>query len=161
MIVRLLIAVFAAAGLLAGGRAWELSRTPLPLLLDPVAAAEAAAAAPGLRAPAIAPAGMEQIANLVERPPFSATRRPGEPVAEETAEPNAVAPDQRFEARLLGVVKDGTERLAVLVHGAGAETVIVRQGSEIGGWMVEIIGDSRVILRNGDSKVEIELFVDQ
>jgi hypothetical protein len=48
--------------------------------------------------------------------------------------------------------------MAVLVHGSAAETVIVRQGSEIGGWKVEIIEDSRIILRNGDQTAEIELF---
>jgi len=160
MIVRLLTIVTVLAGLLAVGRAWELTRAPLPPLLDSTSASEATQAEGEVHPASIAPAELAQVRNLVERPPFAADRRPETEAAEAPVEtPDATAASvQAVDARLLGVIRDGAERMAVLVPGSTAETVIVRQGSYIGGWKVETVEDSWVILRNGEQTAKIELF---
>jgi len=160
MIVRLLIVAIAISGLLAAGRALELEREPLPPLLEATTATEGAQAGGEPHPAVIGPADLAQVRNLVERPPFAADRRPTIAAVEAPNDTpdSAEALVQAVDARLLGVIRDGDERLAVLVPGSGGETVIVRQGSEIGGWRVEIIQDSRIILRNGEQTAEIELF---
>lgn len=161
MIVRVLIMVIAVAGLAAAGRAWELGRAPLPPLLDATAETGAAVAESELRPASVTAEDLAVVRNLVERPPFSASRRPAEATEQAAESPDAPveAGPQALNARLLGVIRDGSEQLAVVVLDDTGETVIVREGTKVGEWRVEIIQDSQIILRNGDETAEIELFM--
>jgi hypothetical protein len=87
----------------------------------------------------------DALAEVVERPVFSATRRP--PSGQASATTGAAARPQSFELELTGVVVTGRQRLALVTQKGTAETVQLKEGDTYRGWTVDEIGAGFVVLR--------------
>ena len=90
------------------------------------------------------------LAVILERPVFSETRRPSEDPA------GAQAPATDFT--LAGVVISASERSALVKPGNGGMIQRLKEGDDIGGWMLEEIALDRIKIRRG--AVEAEILID-
>jgi hypothetical protein len=90
------------------------------------------------------------LAVILERPVFSETRRPSEDPA------GAQAPATDFT--LAGVIISASERSALVKPGNGGMIQRVREGDDIGGWMLMEIALDRIKVRRG--AVETEMLID-
>jgi len=90
------------------------------------------------------------LAMILERPVFSETRRPSEDPA------GAQAPATDFT--LAGVVISASERSALVKSGNGGMIQRLKEGDDIGGWMLEEIALDRIKIRRG--AVEAEVLID-
>lgn len=156
MAVRLLILSIALLGLLAAGRAWQLSHMPPAPL--PAAAMPKAEDQPSAGLVALSPEAQAKIGHLLSRPPFAEDRRPFQPEPAAPGKTEPEPPEAPFAARLLGIITEGGERFAVLTSNSGTTTDIVRRGGRVEGWVVEKIDDKGIVLRKGSATVEILLF---
>jgi hypothetical protein len=88
---------------------------------------------------------------VLERPPFSETRRP--------APPGAVAgsSDQLLAATVIGTILSSGGVRALIVHGEPAEMTRVIEGQEIEGWTVKSILQDKVVLARGSSMMELKV----
>ena len=98
---------------------------------------------------------VESLALLVERPLFTATRRPPPP-AEMTA-PAAVAPPSDTSLilgryRLTGVVVTPTKRLVLLMPKGGSATIGVAKGETLDDWRVTEVEREFIVLERGARK---------
>jgi hypothetical protein len=159
MIARVLTAAIGLCALLTGALAYWHGRQP-PTALPPPTGGAAPGTAVSVSFAAPAQLDPARFTELLARPPFSPDRRPAAAggAAQTAGQSGTPAPIQRFEARLLGVINDGTERFAVLAPVDAGPTEFVRPGARIEGWTVDLIDDRRVVLRQGAVKVEILLF---
>ena len=89
-------------------------------------------------------------AEVVERPLFSATRRP--PSASAAA---AAAATAQGDLVLVGIVTSSAERYALIQHGKPARVDRVAENDALSGWTVESIERDRVILHTGDRRLEL------
>jgi hypothetical protein len=125
------------------------------LLLRSDAAESGDAALPNRTAPISSPPFLAMpdrasLAVILERPVFSETRRPGEDPA------GAQAPATDFT--LAGVVVSASERSALIKPGNGGMIQRLKEGDDIGGWMLEEIALDRIKIRRG--VVEAEMLID-
>ncbi len=124
------------------------------------------AAAPGPETPAASNPAIgskqpapEDIAVVVERPLFSPTRRPPEV---ETKAAVANGPADLSGLLLVGVFGSENEYSAIITTiRPRAETIYVRAGDKVEGWIVESIEADKVIFVQGELRHEMELTVRQ
>lgn len=135
----------------------ELDISPAAAGVDPVEPF----APPALEPPA-EPPPLAQFEATVQRPLFSATRRPPEADAEEDGAEAAEAAGAETEPpppelRLVGVAIGGAARQALLrTPDEGEEWV--REGDSVSGWQLESVGSDGVVLRAGDESRELSLY---
>lgn len=85
---------------------------------------------------------------IIERPLFSASRRPVEPTAND--QPTRVEdPVELIPLRLVGTMLTGNSRIALLQH-PGQGLLRLGAGQDTGGWLVETVDQGRVRVRHGD-----------
>jgi hypothetical protein len=132
---RLLAGVVLAASALVCVIAWELRgweaagpvRTMAPARMAVPTASDPEEAAP------------EWLAVVLARPLFSPTRRP-DTVAEAVAAPDSEAP------RLSGIVIDPSGKRAIFAAGPEGKSLVAREGSQVGGFVVRAIEPGRVVI---------------
>lgn len=90
------------------------------------------------------------LAVILERPVFSETRRPSRNAAGERATPT--------DFTLAGVVISQGERSVLVKPGNGGTIQRLKEGDDIGGWMLEEIALDRIKIRRGG--VEAEMLID-
>jgi type II secretory pathway component PulC len=90
------------------------------------------------------------LAVILERPVFSETRRP----SEDPAGAQATATD----FTLAGVVISASERSVLVKPGNGGMIQRLKEGDDIGGWILEEIAFDRIKIRRG--AVEAEMLID-
>jgi hypothetical protein len=88
---------------------------------------------------------------VLERPPFSETRRPAPPGAV------AASSDQLLAATVIGTIISPGGVRALVVHGEPAELTRVVEGGEIEGWTVKSILQGKVVLARGGSTIELKV----
>jgi hypothetical protein len=88
---------------------------------------------------------------VLERPPFSETRRPAPPGA------IAASGDQLLAATVIGTILSSGGVRALIVHGEPAEMTRVIEGQEIEGWTVKSILQDKVVLARGGSMMELKV----
>jgi hypothetical protein len=92
---------------------------------------------------------VSSFSEVVQRPLFSATRRPG------------LAADQSGQAWssfvLRGVIVTPITREALLLHNKQTVLVSLREGEALDGWIAETILPDRVVFRNGTEEHDLKL----
>ncbi len=122
---------------------WEAARSEAP----------DAAANPGFRPFRMPP--QQTFSELVERPPFSQSRRPAEVKAVRQTRQAPVRKELRFS--LIGVILQPDKQYA-LVRQAGKKDILrLGRGEKIDGWQVDSILPDRLVLSYADDVVELEL----
>ena len=125
---------------------------------EPVLEPTANAAVQPDRAPAPPPAEepgftmppLNAYAEVLARPVFSESRRP-------PSAPAAVAEEPQLSSiRLVGIVVSASARHALIEHGQPQKLERIVPGQEVEGWTVEAINADRVVLRRGDSRIEVK-----
>ncbi len=132
---------------LAAGAAvpWALS----PANWSPPPSPASAGAVP----PAIPPArAAESFTDMIERPLFTASRRPAPAAAEPDAGDLLLG---RY--RLSGVVVTPTRRIVLLREADSGKTLRVAQGESVGGWLVADVTRARIVLESKDDRRVIRL----
>ena len=129
-----------------GWLAFEWQR-PLP---QPTASAPTAAVESGpVRLPRNRMPARTRFDEIVQRPLFSADRRPIEEAVEAPAAPVA-GPSQRAGDRLtsmrLSAILVDNKRLIALVEQGDGKATTLRKGAELVGWQVEDIQDDHIVL---------------
>lgn len=140
----LLLGAMAIVDLAAAPRHWAL-----PALAPPPTAGPAAA-------PQILPPPREEFAESLERPLFSASRRPP-PAAPAKNQADGRAQAQRAAAgslALIGTIIGPQTRIALIRNGS-APTQRVTPGQSVEGWEIVEITKDRVVLRGGGSQQEL------
>ena len=132
-----------------------------PWLIDPLdhisgpPAAGVVGAPPATAKPRFDAPPAEILALLVERPLFTATRRPPPPA--EMTEPAATAPPPDTSLilgryRLTGVVVTPDRRLVLLTPKGGSATISVAKGEALDGWAVTEIEREFIVFERDDRK---------
>lgn len=114
----------------------------------------------------LASLALDVLHDTVRRPLFEKKRRPVEPPARVTAAP---APPPAVPKRavdpnaltLLGVLTSdgpGTGAIALMRRNQTGQNVRLQEGDTVDGWTIERIESARVLIRQGDVKVALELF---
>jgi len=109
---------------------------------------------------------LDKLHDTVRRPLFEKTRRPVEPPPPAMAPPPApVAAPKRVAdpnaLTLLGVLTSdgpGTGAIALVRRNQTGQSVRLQEGDTVDGWTIERIETSRVHLRQGDTRIALELF---
>src|SRR5262245_9011372 len=114
---------------------------------------------------ALASLALDELHDTVGRPLFERTRRPVEPpqpraapapalpapVPRPVADPNALT--------LLGVLKgEGGHAIALLQRNSTGQNVRLQEGDTVDGWTIERIEAEEVVLKQGDTKIALQLF---
>ena len=105
---------------------------------------------PPAEEPSFAMPPLSSYAEVLARPVFSEGRRPPSTPTVAAEEP------QLSSVRLVGVVVSASARHALIEHGQPPRLERIIQGQEIDGWAVEAIKTDRVVLRRGDSRIEVK-----
>ncbi|MGI9335838.1 MAG: hypothetical protein ACR2RL_22045 [Gammaproteobacteria bacterium] len=132
------------------------------------ARADAGASVPGAAGPDapvdVQAPSLPSLASLdqtIQRPLFSATRRPPEPVKPEGAPTSKVAAPARDTplpaTELSAVVMYGDTRVALLKTPAGGGLIRKQVGEEVEGWRLESIDSLNVLLQNGANRHRLQL----
>lgn len=126
--------------------AWPVTAAPADTVLgDEDAAAPAVMGKPGL----------EALDAIVERPLFTASRRPYEGPEEEL--PAEMEPEiAAFSLTLAGTLLRGEQRLALLLHPEKG-LLRLRQGQDVDGWRIEEIRGNEVHLKREDETMRLTL----
>ncbi len=144
---------------LCGGLGWlayaayEAPPAELPAQVVAGAGPTDAAAAPSFR-PFRMPA-QQHFAELVERPPFTQSRRPPQVSAEPVA--RREAPRRDLKLTLIGVILQPDRQYALVQRPGTKEAVRLARGEKIDGWQVDGILPDRVVLSQAKEVVELEL----
>ena len=144
---------------LCGGLGWlaydRYTTPPEELSLDEAAAAVAPAsgAAPSFKAFRMPP--QQSFTELVERPPFTQSRRPPT-VAVRTAA-KVEAPRRDLKLTLIGVILHANKQVALVQKPGRKEVLRLARGEKVDGWQVEGILPDRVVLSQSSDVVELEL----
>jgi hypothetical protein len=146
---------------------------PSPDKASPDKAASEAAGASGDAEPGgdggsahpLASLSLDQLRDTVRRPLFEKTRRPVEPpraappappppvISKRAIDPNALT--------LLGVLTSdgpGTGAIALIRRNQTGQSVRLQEGDTVDGWTIERIEAARVLIRQGDAHIALELF---
>jgi general secretion pathway protein N len=110
-------------------------------------------------APVQSAAGLPDLEDLTatrERPLFSSTRRPPEPVEEPDNAPIAEGASMPFE--LVGIVIGADVSAAIFRNTASKEETRVAKGEKIGRWSLDEIADGAVVLGGSGRRVRMRLF---
>jgi type II secretory pathway component PulC len=94
----------------------------------------------------------DSLAVILERPIFSQTRRRSGGMADEQA--------TSTDFTLSGVVISATQRFALVQPAAGGIIHRLKEGEDIGGWILVEIEPDRIILRRGTVEAEVLLDYD-
>lgn len=86
--------------------------------------------------------------DIIERPLFSASRRPFEPAVEEAAA-SGQRLEQKLSLKLVGTMMAGKTRHALL-HDPKGGMLKVRQGQDVFGWHLDQVDHDQVRLTRGD-----------
>ena len=139
--------------LLCGGFAVAIFLELEPPLADPGARAasrhEQKPVDPAASEPRFVMPPLRDFGEVLARPVFSETRRPAPPEA-------VAAPASSAPFALVGVVVSPGERHVLLEHGQPPRIDRVAEGQELDGWTLEAVELDRVVLRRGDSRVELK-----
>ncbi len=133
--------------------AYEAPPAELPAQVVAGAAPADAAAAPNFRPFRMAPP--QRFSELVERPPFTQSRRPPQVSAEPVA--HREAPRRDLKLSLIGVILQPDRQYALVQRPGKKEAQRLAKGEKIDGWQVEGILPDRVILSQAKEVVELEL----
>ncbi len=96
---------------------------------------------------------LDDFTEIARRPLFIPSRRPLPP-ATEPPRPRMV---ERHRFTLTGVVIVADERMAVLQRRRSRKVLRVVEGQQIDRWLVEAIMPDRVVIRQGEMRVEVAL----
>jgi Tfp pilus assembly protein PilP len=103
---------------------------------------------------------LEQFTAMVERPLFSASRRPAVASEPEVAEEELPDPEPVPEAsglpevRFVGTIRQGGAMTALVVPEGHDAAVKLRVGDEVAGWRVRSVGASQLVLEHeGERRV--------
>jgi hypothetical protein len=114
---------------------------------------------------ALASLALNELHDTVRRPLFEKTRRPVEPpppARPTVAQPVIPAPPRGADPNaltLLGVLmSEGGGAIALLRRNQTGQNVRLQEGNTVDGWTVERIEPARVLLRQGDTRIALELF---
>jgi hypothetical protein len=88
---------------------------------------------------------------VLERPPFSETRRPAPAGAAETAS------DQPIAATVIGTFLSSSGVRALITHGEPAQLARFVEGQEVEGWTIKSILQGKVVLTRGGSTIELKV----
>jgi general secretion pathway protein N len=138
----------------------------------PPAAVRAADKSTRAQAAARAEQGINPLANLtldklqdtVRRPLFEASRRPIEapaPLPPPRVEPAAAPPPPFVDQNalsLLGVVASEGRTIALLKRNQTGQNIRVEVGDAVDGWTIVSIEPQRVMIRQGDTQIALQLF---
>jgi len=105
-------------------------------------------AGPALAGLAVTPPAAEQFAETDARPMFRQDRK-GAPATIGDAAPPDIA--------LVGIIADGTDRLALVKTGTSPLASAYRVGASISGWRIVEIAPDRIVLASGPVRSEIRL----
>lgn len=97
------------------------------------------------------------LAALAARPLFVAGRQPFATSAK-TESPATDMPPPAPEFRMVGYLNDGNRPRAILSPDPASPDVILREGDEIQGFTVFRISKDRIVLRNDDKEITINMF---
>jgi Type II secretion system protein C len=103
---------------------------------------------------------VEKLHDTVGRPLFERTRRPVEvpaPLPQVERAPVAPAIDQNALS-LLGVVASEGRTIALIRRNQTGQSVRAEVGDTVDGWTIASIEPQRVVLRQGDRQVALQLF---
>jgi type II secretory pathway component PulC len=102
---------------------------------------------------------LRSYAEIVQRPLFSATRRPPAPASVESV-PQAVPELPPIRFLLTGLIVSPEERVALIRPSDGSAVMRVMEGQEVEQWVVEEILPDRVIVRRNGTAKEVFLLMD-
>jgi hypothetical protein len=112
----------------------------------------------------LASLALNELRDTVLRPLFEKTRRPVEPpparvTATQPSIPAAPRGPDPNALTLLGVLmSEGGGAIALLRRNQTGQNVRLQEGNTVDGWTVERIEPARVLLRQGDTRIALELF---
>lgn len=141
--------------------------TLLPWAVDPAAwfvpdrrLGKGAGTAGGANVPRFEAPPLDQLAAMVERPVFTATRRPA-PKALQEAKPSADGPAGSVSIlnryRFNGVVVTPTVRMVFVTQLSDNKPIAVAEGERLGEWVVaEVTGDV-IVLRSGEREERVPI----
>lgn len=115
--------------------------------------AQDAAAAPGFRPFRMPP--QQTFSELVERPPFSQSRRP--PEVKVTRETRQAPVRKQLSFSLIGVILQPNKQYALVRQAGKKEILRLGRGEKIDGWLVDSILPDRLVLSYAEDVVELEL----
>jgi hypothetical protein len=110
---------------------------------------------------------LDRLGDTVRRPLFEKQRRPVVPPPPRAAAapaPPPVAPKRAVDPNaltLLGVLTSdgqGTGAIALMRRNQTGQNVRLQEGDTVDGWTIERIETARVHIRQGDTKIALELF---
>jgi hypothetical protein len=113
---------------------------------------------------ALASLALNELHDTVRRPLFEKARRPVEPPPARVTAPQPIIPAAPRGAdpnalTLLGVLmSEGGDAIALLRRNQTGQNVRLQEGNTVDGWTVERIEAARVLLRQGDTRIALELF---
>ncbi len=111
-------------------------------------------------APAFGAPDLETLAVIVERPLFTATRRPAPPVQPSPAATVAEPVDPSLilgRYRLTGIVVTPGLRMVFVTEPGSRKTIAVARGKELDGWLVSEVEQHVVVLESGDRRQRIKI----
>ena len=110
---------------------------------------------------------LDRLHDTVRRPLFEKQRRPVEPPPTPAAAapaPPPVAPKRSVDPNaltLLGVLmsnSSGAGAIALMRRNQTGQNVRLQEGDTVDGWTIERIESARVRIRQGDTRIDLELF---
>jgi len=164
LVVVLLLACVLGGGLLAKQRENPNLMVRRLSLVDAPLPEQSSGATREPGQPAAPPQPAERnFAVIALRPLFTPGRRPP---PDQPAVPGPVASPKELPAVILtGIVRAGDDSLAIVeparVSAQSNQALTLRVGDSLGGWVVEAIGEDRLVLIQGDERRELELKEDE
>ncbi len=141
------------------------ARPPKAVAADTGASAEASAIGEDRGPNPLASLTLDRLRDTIRRPLFEKGRRPVEPpparaaavpaipapVPRRTADPNALS--------LLGILtSEGQSAIALVRRNQTGQNLRLQEGDTVDGWTIDRIEADRVFLRQGDTKIALQLF---
>lgn len=111
-------------------------------------------------APAFEAVAPEALAVIVERPIFTATRRPPPAVLPAAAAPAAETPDKSLilgRYKLTGVVVTPTLRLVFVTKPGSRKTIAVARGKKLDGWVISEVEQHLIVLESDQGRIRIKI----
>lgn len=148
---RALLAAVAVLALVAALQ-WQFPAAPAENAADAAAAEEAAL--PEFEKIVLRPPGINDLADMLERPLFFDDRRMPEP---EKAEPPP--PPTPLRLKLIGVALSGGARVALLRNTANNQLLQLAEGEIHDGWTLDTVGAKGATFSRGPQTTELPLEV--
>jgi hypothetical protein len=112
----------------------------------------------------LASLALDQLRDTVRRPLFEKGRRPVEPPPRTAAVPAPPAPVPRKTVdtnalTLLGILKsEDQSAIALVKRNQTGQNLRLQEGDTVDGWTIDRIEADRVFLRQGDTRIALQLF---